>query len=409
MTAGRVGLRLLRNRRYAMLVLSRLFASMGEAVAVVAVPLLVLKETGSGLALGLVSGLSDLAHLAAFLPIGALVDRWDCRRIMVSASLVRAFFAALTPIGFLAGIPPIWPLILGAVPISVFDTFYVAASPASIPSIVEPEDVPPATSYFQAISTLGYIITVGLAGLFAAALGPALTLLLEAAAFALSGAALMLVRRPFRPAREEPPLPMARAIRQGVAFVWKQGQLRRVMVFTGLMELLVAPLILALSVYITLDLGRSDALFGFVIASYGTGLVIGFVVSAQLPSRNVEARMCAGFALSGLALIAGPTGDMPSLILGAGLLSGVGTAFALAQGIVLRTLRTPEPLLGRVASIGESLHLVLSPLGVVAGGFLVDDVTGASMLAGIGGVRVVICVAFAAWVISARADRTRRA
>lgn len=397
--------RLLRNRRYAMLALSRLFASIGEATAVTAIPLLVLEETRSGPALALVSGLGEIGHLAAFLPAGALVDRWECRRVMIAASVVRAVFAALTPLATMSGFSPILALMVGMLPISTFDTLYDAAAPASIPSITAPEDVARATSYLQAVSAFGFIITVGIAGLVVAAVGPVLTLFLEGAAFGLSAIALASAGQPFRTSRPGGTPSVSRAIREGVAFIWNQRRLRRLMLFSALMEFLISPLVVALSVYVSLDLGRTDSLFGFAIAAHGLGLVLGHVASAQLGPRWFEGRMCGGYALSGLALALGPLGGHVVSLLAAALVAGVGTAAALSAAVVVRTQCTPEPLQGRVASIGESLHMVLSPLGVAMAGLSTAHLSGEGALVALGALRGAICAGFAAWIaVASRRD-----
>ena len=91
------------NRDFRLLAVSQGISSIGDLVAVTALPLLVLELTGSGVAMGVVLAIQALTDFAFGLFAGALADRSDRKRMMVVADVGRAFLTALIPISAIAG------------------------------------------------------------------------------------------------------------------------------------------------------------------------------------------------------------------------------------------------------------------------------------------------------------------
>src|SRR5262249_26129967 len=87
-TAGAFPLR--RNRDFGIVLTGQTISALGDAVRMTAMPLLVLKLTGSGVAMGVVGALSTIPDLVLGLPAGAIADRWDRRKLMLWADAGRA-------------------------------------------------------------------------------------------------------------------------------------------------------------------------------------------------------------------------------------------------------------------------------------------------------------------------------
>ncbi len=85
---------LVRNRNYRLLWGSQMVSEFGLSTATIAFPLLVLAATGSTVAAGLVLGTATAASLVGGLPAGALVDRWDRKKIMLGCEAGQAVAAA---------------------------------------------------------------------------------------------------------------------------------------------------------------------------------------------------------------------------------------------------------------------------------------------------------------------------
>src|SRR5262249_3985880 len=83
-----------RNRDYWLLLGGQSLSDLGTGITRIPPPLLVLAMTGSYAQAGLVGGVQLVPYLLLCLPAGALVDRWDRRRVMVVCDLGRTLCAA---------------------------------------------------------------------------------------------------------------------------------------------------------------------------------------------------------------------------------------------------------------------------------------------------------------------------
>src|SRR5437667_1156637 len=79
-----------RNRDYILLWTGQLASAIGTDASALAFPLLVLALTHSPLRAGIVGFAQTVPNLFLFLPAGALVDRWDRKKLMVRSDVVRA-------------------------------------------------------------------------------------------------------------------------------------------------------------------------------------------------------------------------------------------------------------------------------------------------------------------------------
>src|SRR5438067_2202096 len=72
-----------RNRDYMLLWSGQTISSLGSGVSGIVFPLLILAITHSAAAAGIAGALNTLPYVLFSLPAGALVDRWDRKRVMI--------------------------------------------------------------------------------------------------------------------------------------------------------------------------------------------------------------------------------------------------------------------------------------------------------------------------------------
>src|SRR5689334_25226794 len=87
-----------RNRDYLLLWSGQGVSSVGTQVSGVAFPLLILAITGSPAQAGLAFALRSLPYAIFSLPVGALIDRWNRKRVMILCDIGRALALASIPI-----------------------------------------------------------------------------------------------------------------------------------------------------------------------------------------------------------------------------------------------------------------------------------------------------------------------
>lgn len=86
--------------------------------------------------------------------------------------------------------------------------------------------------------------------------------------------------------------------------------------------------------------------------------------------------------------------SLPWILLGAALVIGAGLAIVLVSYATLRASATPDELLGRVGSTARMVTLGLQPIGLLAGGALIEASGAADALVAMGSVVVVASLVF---------------
>lgn len=370
------------NRDFKVLLSSQGVSSLGDAVSFTALPLLVLALTGSGFAMGIVGALQALPDLVFGMVAGALADRSDRKRMMWLADLGRAALTALIPISVALHGPTMAVILIVAAPMSVLRAFFLAGYTASVPALVGRSQVGRANSYFEAIYSTGYIVGPAVAGVLVSIIGPGPTLAIDAVSFGLSGLGLALVRRDLVAPIDRPREHLLTEIRQGIDFIVGHPTLRSVILFWGATSILTAPLVTALAVRITRDLGYQPSILGLLLTAYGVGTVIGSLVTARgATRRHVGLVLLGGNVVTGSALlIVAMTAQIPILLVVA-FVAGIAQSMVLVTYITLRTVYSPDDLLGRIGSTARTISLGLQPLGLLVGGALIDLTEGSTTIA----------------------------
>src|SRR5919202_5673735 len=98
-SAQPVVLSVFRNRAFTLLWTAQLISTMGSGLSALAASILVYRLTGSALSVGLMLMATALPSVFVGLIAGVFVDRFDRKRIMIAADLIR--FVLVLSIPFL--------------------------------------------------------------------------------------------------------------------------------------------------------------------------------------------------------------------------------------------------------------------------------------------------------------------
>jgi MFS family permease len=387
--------RLRDNRDFLVVLVGQGISAIGDAVTVTALPLLVFALTGSGAAMGVVAALETLPDLLLGLPAGALADRWDRRRLMLFADFGRGLLTAAVPLASLLGLPLMPVILLVVAPINVLRVLFMAGWTASTPMLVGPRLVGPASSYFEAVFSIGFFVGPAVAGVLVGIIGAPATLAVDALSFMVSAASLTLVRRRLQADGPRPRPDLLTEMRDGVAFVAHQPTLRVALGLWAAINVIPAALVPALTVYVQRDLGQGAVLFGLVVSSYGLGSVLGAFLAARLTMRlSLGAMMVGGTVAQGCVLVAVGLVGQPVVVIAAGLLAGLAGAQATLGYVTLRATITPNELLGRVGAATRMVSVGLVPVGALVGGLVLDVLSGGGTLVLMGVLLVIAAAVF---------------
>src|SRR3989304_3429466 len=87
-----------RKRSFTLVWTAQLISAMGSALTSLAASILIFRLTGSALSVGLMLMATALPTIFVGLIAGVFVDRYDRKRIMIAADLIRALLVFLIPV-----------------------------------------------------------------------------------------------------------------------------------------------------------------------------------------------------------------------------------------------------------------------------------------------------------------------
>ena len=355
---------------------------LGDGLAILAIPLLVLQLTRSPVAAVLASLPGSVGYLAAGLPAGVLADRLDPWLVLISGDIIRAliFFALFLLTG--SQTVAAWQVLSLAFAAGVVTVFSDTALAIAVRDVFAGRGLVAANSWLESANQVGQIAGPGAAGLLAAAGLLHVAMLIDALTFLVSLASLIGIRRRYPAARRtERSATGWRAVRHELAEGLKYLAATRLL-FTLLVFMLVLNLCLGadkLLIFLTKNtLHLPPAQVGLVVTAGGVGGLLG-AMGTSLLCRWLGPLPVIAFcaAASGIALILiGAATSMP-VVLAGNLLY---TWAIVAASVTMRSLRqilVPRELLGRVTASwrlgGQAVTLIGGVIAGAAAGLLGND------------------------------------
>ena len=384
------------RRDFTLVVVGQIVSLFGNAILRFALPLYLLRQTGSPALFGAVGAVAFIpAVLCA--PIGGVVaDRAGKRDIMVAldfstAGLVLAF-------ALLLGRAPLVPLMVACLMLLYgIAGAYQPAVQASIP-LLAPERLTSANAVINMVSTLSGLLGPVIGGVLFGAFGIRPILWVSIGCFALSAVMELFIRIPRRPqaaAVGSVPATIRRDLGESWRFIRRERPVfLSVMLVLALFNLVLsAALIVGTPVAVVQVLGMSDSRLGLTQGAMGLGGLLGGILTALLGERLSLRRghavlLAAGLTAAGMAAALLP-GTGPAL----GWWGVTAMSFAI---MVLSTMlvvvlsaavqrQTPPELLGKVMAFIMALANCASPLGQAVYGALFESCPAWAVLLGASG------------------------
>jgi MFS family permease len=355
--------RVLRHRDFRLLWLGLVGSAIGTWMQIVAQALLVLDLShGSALALGTVSIAQALAFFLFSLFGGAVADRVDKRRLILTTQTLCMAFAIGLGVLTMLHVVHVWMVVVLAFFQGVALSFDQPTRAALVPDLVPKEELLNAFSLQAIVFTGASTIGPALAGLCMPLIGYAGIFFANAVSYlAILGALLAI--RPVA-AGGQTRTPTLRAVREGLAAVRADAALPGLLaVYAALLFFGPSPALL-LPVMGTRVLHLDPVHLGVLFAGAGAGTIIGGLglASSANPSRKGRILLTSA-ALWTVALFGFAATRSFAPALAALLFVGVFQVGVSATAITLLQTRVPRHMSGRVMSINTLLIMGVRPLG----------------------------------------------
>jgi MFS transporter, DHA3 family, macrolide efflux protein len=314
----------------------------------------------AGAGAGFVASAESAAVLVTALFAGAWTERWDHRRTMIGADLLRAALAIVPVVAAVMGRLDLVVLMIPAIAIAGLRGVFDPALQASLPRLATGQALLGANALMDATARIARLVGPALAGALAAVMPVVGLLAVNAVTFLVSALAIGSLRRELPRQTRESAHSRLQLLMLGVHAVRAQPVFVYLLSLSGIVSGL---WIVALWLCVPLVVQREGlsgfgleglGVVGLIMGAYGAGNLASNLVIGAMEIRNPVrvillgfAVVGAGLALMGLATFA-PAGLVVPLMMAASAAAAVGGPMSDVPFATLRQTRFP---LGEVAAV----------------------------------------------------------
>lgn len=359
---------LIRNRDYMLLLFGQGVSSLGDGISQLGVLFWVFELTGRDpRALAAATAANMLPMLLG--PVaGALVDRWDRKRVMIASDLVRA----LLVLGFLLTLVVRLPVLLYALlaSVSLASRFFGPARAAAVALIVPREQFQQASAFGQTVFNSMQILAPLAGAAVYAWLGPVGAFSADAISYVVSAACVALARIPHTTGSGHlAPRQVLADLRAGFRYVRGNpvlvavlGTVAVIFLGAGLLNVFGLP-------FLTDVLGQRQETLGPLSSAQGAGMLLSAVALSVVGHRLAPSRpFMASLAMLGVFFVGYALSPSVIWLFVWNPLIGLGNGALNVAASTLLMLNSEDAFRGRVIGLLETtltLFLLLSS-GVAA-------------------------------------------
>ena len=362
-----------RNRDFMLLWSGQLVSSVGSRISLLAFPLLILAITHSPAQAGLIAALRGIPYALFVLPAGALIDRWDRKRVMILCDSGRALALGSIPLALISGHLTIVQLYIVSLVEGTLFTFFNLAETACLPRVVSKEQLSTAVAQSMVIDSTSGLLGPSLGGALYS-IGRAIPFLTDAISYAASVLSLFFIKTKFQEERNPAPIRLWADIREGLSWLWHQPLIRFIALLTGGITM---PVIGYALILIVLAQGQHASSFaiGLIFACGGIGSIVGSLLVTPLEKRFSFPQLMIGstwvWALTWLLFAIAPNPFILGVVTS---LSFIIVPIYTSVQFGYRLALIPDHLQGRVNSVFRLIAVGGEPIGLVVTGVLLQAI-----------------------------------
>ena len=361
MSSSSSGFAVLRNRNYRLYLTGQTISQMGTWMQTVGMGWLVLKVTGSGGMLGLVTAVQYIPTLLLGAFAGALADRLSRTRILIIVQVLAGVVATAIGIMVLTDSIEVWSLFVLAAVFGTITAFDMPVRSSFTYEIVGPEEITSAISMGSTLTNVARIFGPALAGGLIAWSGLSAPFICNGVSFGVATVALLMMdRSKFLP---KVPAPRAKGqVREGVRIVWSDPRLRTPILMTLVIGMLSYENNISLPIFAKFVFDTGAGGYGLLSSAMGVGAAISGLVIARFGRATHKRIGWAALMLGTSMLVAAvmPTMETMMFVL---LFCGAGSVYYLTSNSATLQLSSPADARGRVMALQVTAIIGTTPIG----------------------------------------------
>ncbi len=351
-------------------------SNLGDGMFLVALPLLAARTTDSPFQVSLVTAFSMLPWLLVSLHAGAIIDRSDKRKLLITGDTFRGLLVAVLAIVVAMDAVQIWMLWVIALCLGVAEVFFDNAAQAILPCIVEPGLLEKANGRrYSAEMTANIFLGTPMGGaLFAIAVW--LPFGVDAVSYLAAALLVVPLRGTFKTRVESrhPRTTLSEEVREGFRWLWSSRILRGMALALACTNLGLGMTPGLFILYVKQELGVGEAWYGAMLGIMALG-----GITAGLVGERIIARLGKIGSLYAMAvvwvLVMATIGLFP--VLGVVLVAETIGVFAVTLWnigtVSLRQQLIPAAVFGRVNSVYRWFAWGALPIGAALGGIIAEN------------------------------------
>ncbi len=384
----------LRHRNFRLYFIGQMVSNTGNWLTNVAIALLVLKITGSGLRLGVLSAFQygPLMILSPY--AGALADRFSKRRLLlVTQSLEMAQSIGLAVLAFLPH-PPLVALYVIALAGGTFLAFDNPLRRSFVSEMVAPEDLPNAIVLYMTIVNGSRIFGPAIAGVLIASVGYGWCFAVDAASYIAVLVCLFLMRES-EMHRVERRAPLKGAVRAGLRYVFESPTLWISFMMLAILGTLSYNFSVTLPIFVTQVLHASERTYTLLYSTVSVGAVVCSLLIAHRGLTGLRDAIFGAVVLGVTLLLLAPVSSVAVAVPIVFVFGMAGILYMTATTAIAQ-IESKREMHGRVLAL--QAVLIGGPLAVGGPilGWLADTFGGRAPMV-LGGVAALVAAAIASW------------
>jgi MFS family permease len=361
----------LRHRNFRLFFYGQLVSNTGNWLTNVALTLLVLHLTGSGLAIGALTA-AQFGPILLLSPwAGAIADRYDKRKLLfVTQSVEMVQSATLAVLAFMPH-PPLPAIYVTAVVGGIALAFDNPLRRSFVTEMVPAKDRPNAVALYSAIVNASRVLGPALAGVLVVTVGYGWCFTVDALSYVFVLAALWMMRTSELHRVTSSSDPAKGGVREGIRYVARTPSLRIAFLMLLVIGTLGYNLNVELPLFVERSLHQGDSTFTFLYTLFAIGALASALVVANRQLVHLR-NVLIGATAFGVALLL--LAVTPSLGLAIPVLLALGVSSILyftATTAIVQVDADPS-LHGRILALQTVLLMGTAPIGGPIDGAIAD-------------------------------------
>jgi MFS family permease len=358
----------LKNRSFFFMWIGSAISELGGAFGTLCNSILVYELTGSKTALSSMWLLYFIPSLILQLISGPCIDKWSRKWIMIFSQWIRAVVFLLPLAMLVTSSLEVWHIYAVQIVVGLITPLYTPASQAITPSIVSKEQLQDANAYIDGMTRLMMFLAPVLGGVVIHLIGAEFTLSFVCICLFVSGAFLFYIeeRRTTQHIRKT----WLEQFLQGFTYFFTKPIIVWLGIFLTFVQFGVGVTMVTNLPYIKDELSAGYAEYGYFMAGFPLGYVIGSALVGKVTYKSRRILMLGGLFIGGITYISLGFNHSIAIAVIIEVIAGICIAFFNVHNTTICQQTVPNNMIGQVFSVRLFFIRSAMPLGVLVGGIL---------------------------------------